>query len=66
MAVAIPVGDSLDAMILFPGTPSGPMWYVEVDFRRLLFDLLLCQTEEPGYDSHHEDHSQHGRERGEP
>jgi hypothetical protein len=42
MAVAIPVGDSLEAMILFPGTPSGPMWYVEVDFRRLLFDLLLA------------------------
>ena len=33
---------------------------------RLLFDLLLCQTEEPGYDSQRDDHSAHGRERGEP
>lgn len=42
MAVATPMADSLEAMILFPGTPFGPMWYVEVDFRRLLFDLLLA------------------------
>lgn len=41
MAVASPIGDSLRAMILFPGTPSGAMWYIEVDFRRLAFDLLL-------------------------
>lgn len=42
MAVATPIADSLQAMILLPGTPSGAMWYVQVDLRRLAFDLLLA------------------------
>ncbi|MDO6413261.1 hypothetical protein Q4F19_02600 [Sphingomonas sp. BIUV-7] len=41
-AIAPPVTDSLSAMILFPGTPSGAMWYLEVDFLRLACDLLLA------------------------
>ena len=42
MAVAGPVAASARAMIVYPGTPTGPMWYIEVDFLRLAFDLLLA------------------------
>jgi hypothetical protein len=42
MAVAEPVAASAQAMIAYPGTPTGPMWYVEVNFRDLAFDLLLA------------------------
>lgn len=42
MVVARPLARSLEAMILYPGTPVGPMWYAEVEFVRLGFDLLLA------------------------
>lgn len=42
MAVATPVAASLRAMILLPGTPSGPMWYFEADVSQLVSDLLLA------------------------
>ena len=42
MAVAGPVAASARSMIVYPGTPTGPMWYIEVDFLRLAFDLLLA------------------------
>lgn len=44
MVMASPIAASIEAMILFPGTPSGPMWYFEVDFLRLGFDLLLASA----------------------
>ena len=42
MAIAGPLAASAQAMILYPGTPAGPMWSIEVDIRRLAFELLLA------------------------
>lgn len=42
MVVAPPVGASLTAMILYSGTPAGPMWYFAVEFRSLALDGLLA------------------------
>lgn len=37
-----PLSDSLRAMLLFPATPSGPSWYLAVDFGRFLTGVLLA------------------------
>lgn len=42
MAVATPVASSLRAMILLSGTPSGPMWYFEIDIVQFVFDIMLA------------------------
>lgn len=42
MAPATPVAESLRAMILYPGTPAGPMWSFEIDFVGLALNLLLA------------------------
>lgn len=42
MVIATPIANSLEAMVLFPGTPSGAMWYVAVDVRRLCLDSLFA------------------------
>lgn len=44
MVLATPIADSLEAMILFPGTPTGAMWYLEVEFRQLGFNMLLASA----------------------
>jgi hypothetical protein len=42
MALAGPLAESLQAMLLFPGTPAGAMWYFALDMRQLALDLLLA------------------------
>ncbi len=42
LAVATPLAISLDAMVLFPGTPLGARWYIGVEFDRLALHLLLA------------------------
>jgi hypothetical protein len=42
MALAGPVAASAQAMILYPGTPAGPMWSIEADVRSFALELLLA------------------------
>lgn len=44
LAIVTPVAQSLRAMLLFPGTPAGPMWWFEVDFVQTGQHLLLALT----------------------
>ena len=41
-ALAPPIADSLAAMLLLPGTPSGPGWYLALDIGPFLTRLLLA------------------------
>lgn len=41
-ALAPPVTDSLRAMLLFPATPSGAIWYLAIDFGPFFMGLLLA------------------------
>ena len=42
LVVAAPVSDSMENMILYPGTPAGPMWYFVIELRTVMIDLLLA------------------------
>jgi len=41
-AIVPPVADSLRAMLMLPGTPSGPGWYFAVDLGPFMMGLLLA------------------------
>lgn len=41
-AVAQPITDSLRTMLLYPGTPTGPSWYIAIDLTVAGPTLLLA------------------------
>lgn len=42
MVLAVPIGESLTVMLLYPGLPTGPHWYVQVDMLAGAKSLLLA------------------------
>ena len=42
LVIAAPVSDSLENMILYPGTPAGPTWYFGIELRTVTINLLLA------------------------